>query len=241
MRGLEPAKMATRATTFAEQTVIRAPAGCSRGPVARYRRRAPGAPATGRSPAGPRRVFAGLAGVLIFLALLSAAASVSADGVEFKRISLTLSEDGRILLDADIGYDLNPTILEALENGVPLTFETHVQMRRASAWIWQADTVEHRLRTVLRYRPLSALYELRNLQGDERLSFATREAALRTLGKIVAMPVVDRSALEMDTDYLVRIQVRLDIESLPLPMRPRAYLSRDWDLESEPWEWRLRP
>lgn len=178
---------------------------------------------------------------LLILVVLAVPATGLADGVEFKRIALTLSEDGRILLDADIGYDLNDTILEALENGVPLTFETHVQMRRADAWIWEADTVEHRLRTVLRYRPLSALYELRNLQGDERLSFATREAALRTLGKIVAMPVIDRSALELDEDYLVRIQVQLDVESLPLPMRPRAYLSRDWSLSSEPWEWRLRP
>lgn len=178
---------------------------------------------------------------LLVLIALNPVTAAAADGIEFNRIALTLSEDGRILLDADIGYELNPTILEALENGVPLTFETHVQMRRADAWIWESDTVEHRLRTVLRYRPLSGLYELRNLQGDERLSFATREAALRTLGKIVAMPVIDRSVLELDADYLVRIEVQLDIESLPLPMRPRAYLSRDWSMSSEPWEWRLRP
>lgn len=164
-----------------------------------------------------------------------------AEGVDFRRIALTLSEDGRILLDADISYDLNPTISEALENGVPLTFETHVQMRRAKAWVWESDVVEHRLRTVLHYRPLSGMYELRNLQGDERLSFATRDAALRTLGNIVGMPVIERSRLNLDEDYLVRIDVKLDIEALPLPLRPTAYLSGDWWLSSEPWEWRLRP
>jgi hypothetical protein len=164
-----------------------------------------------------------------------------AEGVDFRRIALTLSEDGRILLDADIGYDLNDTVSEALENGVPLTFETHVEMRRAEAWIWESDVVEHRLRTVLRYRPLSGMYELRNLQGNERLAFATREAALRTLGKIVAMPVIDRAELELDQDYVVRIEVNLDIESLPLPMRPIAYLKPDWSISSDTWEWRLRP
>lgn len=164
-----------------------------------------------------------------------------ADGVEFRRIALTLSDDGRILLDADISYQLNATISEALENGVPLTFETHVQMRRAKAWIWESDVVEHRLRTVLLYRPLSGLYELRNLKGDEHLSFATRDAALRTLGKIVGMPVVERSSLNLDEDYLVQIDVKLDIEALPLPMRPMAYLNRDWWFSSEAWEWRLRP
>lgn len=166
---------------------------------------------------------------------------VAARGVEFERIALTLSDDGRILLDAEIVYDLNETVSEALQNGVPLTFETHVQMRRADAWIWESDVVEHRLRTVLRYRPLSGLYELRNLLGDERLAFATREAALRTLGRIVAMPVIERAALELDEDYVVSIDVSLDIESLPLPMRPYAYISSDWSIASEPWEWRLQP
>ena len=109
------------------------------------------------------------------------------------------------------------------------------------AWIWEADVVEHRLRTVLHYRPLSGLYELRNLQGDERLSFATRDAALRALGRIVAMPVVARDELNLDEDYMVRINVKLDLEALPLPMRPIAYLSSDWDIASTPWEWRLKP
>jgi len=69
--------------------------------------------------------------------LLAVPVAVLADGVAFKRIALTLSEEGRILLDAEIAYDLNETVSEALENGVPLTFETHVQMRGAKAWIWE--------------------------------------------------------------------------------------------------------
>jgi hypothetical protein len=178
--------------------------------------------------------------IAVMASLCLPLASLAAE-VEFRRITLTLSEEGVILLDAEINYDLNDTVSEALENGVPLTFETHVQMRRADAWIWESDVVDHRLRTVLHYRPLSGLYELRNLQGDERLSFATRDAALNTLGNIVAMPVIERSRLDLDEDYLVKIEVRLDIEALPLPMRPTAYLKRDWWISSEPWEWRLRP
>jgi hypothetical protein len=179
--------------------------------------------------------------IVAAIVLFSMPFAALAEGVDMRRIALTLSEDGRILLDADIDFNLNDTVTEALENGVPLTFETHVQMRRAEAWIWEPDVVEHRLRTVLQYRPLSGLYELRNLQGDERLSFATRDTALNTLGRIVAMPVVERSKLNLDEDYIVRINVSLDLEALPLPMRPLAYLDGDWWFSSEPWEWRLRP
>lgn len=182
-----------------------------------------------------------IARILAVAFLLCLPFGLSAEGVKFQRIALTLSEEGRILLDAEIAYDLNDTVSEALENGVPLTFETHVQMRRAKAWIWEKDVVDHRLRTVLRYRPLSGLYELRNLQGDEGLSFATREAALRAMGRIVGMPIIERDRLDLNRDYLVLVDVKLDIEALPLPMRPLAYVQRDWSISSDPWEWRLRP
>ena len=82
--------------------------------------------------------------------LMLVAASSIAERVDFRKVTLTLSEDGYIMLDAEIRYELTDTVSEALENGVPLTFETHVQMRRAEAWIWESDVVEHRLRTVLR-------------------------------------------------------------------------------------------
>ena len=173
--------------------------------------------------------------------LLAAVCAVNAAGVVFNRVALSLGENDLILLDADIGFELNDTVDEALENGVPLTFETHVQMRRAEAWVWESDVVDHRLRTVLQYRPLSGIYELRTLHGEEHLSFATRDGALRTLGKIIGMPIVARSDLDLDEEYLVRLNVHLDIEALPLPMRPLAYVKRDWDIASESWEWRLKP
>ena len=178
---------------------------------------------------------------IAFILLTGLTSVLLADDVVFRRIALTLSDQGLILLDAQIDYQLNDTVSEALENGVPLTFETHVQMRHAKAWIWSKDVVDHRLRTVLRYRPLSGLYELRNLQGDEGLAFATRDAALGAMGRIVAMPVIERERLDLDKEYLVRVKVALDIEALPLPMRPLAYLDRDWSVSSDSWEWRLRP
>lgn len=180
------------------------------------------------------RTFLGLLLLCVPLAGLAA-------GIEFRQVALTLSEDDYILLDAEITYVLTDTVSEALENGVPLTFETHVQMRRARAWVWESDLIEHRLRTVLRYRPLSGLYELRDLNQEEPKAFATRDSALRALGSIIAMPIVARNDLSLDHEYKVRLRVSLDIEALPLPMRPMAYLKRDWALKSEPWEWQLKP
>ena len=46
---------------------------------------------------------------------------------------------------------------------------------------------------------------------------------------------------EMDKNaaYSVRLQASLDIEALPLPLRPLAYVSPSWHLSSEWYTWDL--
>ena len=95
---------------------------------------------------------------------------------------------------------------------------------------------------MLQYRPLSGLYELRNLQGDEHIVVRDpRCRAARRWDASSACRWSNAETLDLDDEYLVRINVRLDIEALPLPMRPLAYIKGDWKIASEPWEWRLRP
>jgi hypothetical protein len=151
-------------------------------------------------------------------------------------------QGSRVLVDADIVYHLSPVVQEALDHGVPLTFELHLQLRPADAWIWESDIADIRVRSVLRYHPLSALYELRELESGSKTSYATRQAALRALGRIRDYPIVVRGdQLEPGKEYVLRLRAYLDNDALPLPLRPQAYLSRDWSVKSETWEWRLRP
>lgn len=183
-----------------------------------------------------RRRLAGL-----WLALCLAAGAAWSAGIEFSQVTITLGEDDRIYVDAQVQYQLTPTLAEALNNGVPLTFVTHVQMRRAGAWLWESDVVEFRLSSVLRHRPLSGLFEVRNLGTHEEQVFATREAAQRYMGRIRDLALIERSKLDAASEYLVRLESYLDVEALPLPLRPKAYFSSDWELEAEPWEWQIRP
>ncbi len=158
---------------------------------------------------------------------------------EFERVEVAM-RDENVLVDADVRYELSETALEALEHGVPLTFELHVQLRRDSAWIWHSDVVENRLRSVLRFHPLSGLFDLHDLQTGAHQSFATRAAALRALGRIASFPVTHIDQLTPGEQYRLRMKTFLDVDALPLPLRPKAYMSRAWDLESEVWEWRLQ-
>jgi len=167
-------------------------------------------------------------------------ASLMAADFGFKEVRVYTQGD-RILLDADIEYRLNEVTIEALENGIPLTFETHVQIRRKGAWIWEGDIIETRLRSLLRFHPISSLFEIYDLESGEKDVFATRGGAIEALGIIRALSLIEREMLEPGKTYNVRLQTKLDIEALPLPLRPVAHLSPDWHLKSDAWEWQLKP
>lgn len=191
--------------------------------------------ASTRRARGSRRVAAALVWLLVLLPV-----ALPAEDFSFERVEVIL-DGGDIVLDAEIDFALNPTAIEALDHGVPLTFVIHVQVRRADAWLWEADVLDRRLRKVLRYHPLSTLYELHDLESDTRQNFATRSAALRTLGELKRLQVGRLDQLNPDDAYEVRLNSYLDIEALPLPMRPMAHISPAWDLESDTWVWLLRP
>jgi hypothetical protein len=161
---------------------------------------------------------------------------------EFSFSSVLLSElDSHLAIDADIRYQLSDEADEALQNGVPLTFVTHIEIRDDAAWIWQADLVDRRLRSTLTYHALSGLYELRQLDGGQTQQFATRETALRALGELRALKLVPSNALRKGATYTVRLDTYLDLEALPLTLRPLAHLTPAWHLESDSWERPLTP
>jgi len=149
--------------------------------------------------------------------------------------------DGTYTLDARIDYGFSPEALEALANGVPLTILMQFQVRPADAWIWDNSVTDLQLRYAIRHKPLSETYEVYRLPGATGRTFVTREAAIAALGEIKGLQLVDQNRLEPGVDYEVQLKVSLDIEELPLPLRPTAYLSRAWKLASRWTKWPLTP
>lgn len=177
-----------------------------------------------------------------WLVLLCALAAPLALAADFRFATVLLSQvDDQLSMDADIIYQLNDTTTEALDNGVPLTFVTHIEIRDTGAWIWQADLVDRRLRSTLRYHPLSGLYQLQQLDSGQSLQFATRQAAIAALGRIRGLALLPSDQLISGKTYRVRLDTYLDLEALPLPLRPLAVLTPSWHLDSESWERPLTP
>jgi len=194
------------------------------------------------APAGRRRpghaaVAIAAWALLVILAVMGTAVADDFDVVEAR----TYLDDGIYELDAQIDYDFSERALEALENGVPLTLEVHLQVRRADGWIWENSLVDQRLRYRIRYKPLSERYLVSQLPGEVGPTYISREAALAALGEIRGIDLISESRLQPDEDYEVHIRASLDIEELPLPLRPMAYLRPSWKQSSKWTKWPLTP
>ncbi len=187
---------------------------------------------------GFRRVDAAV--LLAVLMLLAVVAQASAGDFRVSEVNTRL-DNGTYLMDTDIRYDFSERALEALANGVPLTVEVHVQVRAEGDWIWRESVVDQRLRYRIRYKPLSERYLVSQLPGERGRTYVSRDAALAALGEIRDLPLINQDRLDPDTAYEVQIRVALDIEDLPLPLRPMAYLYPSWKQASKWTKWPLTP
>jgi len=184
-----------------------------------------------------RHPLLALAGILL---LLSPVIPAQAAEFEIEGVKTYLEEDA-YRLDAEIDLALSDQALEALDNGVPLTIELHVRVRREGAWVWEESLYDYQERYRIRFKPLSERYSIHRLSGGEVKSFVTRDAALGDLGSIHGLRLLGQAQLDPDEDYRVHMRVSLDIDELPLPLRPIAYLRPAWKLESRWIRWPLRP
>ena len=175
-----------------------------------------------------------------FLALLTLLAITLANADSFKVLRVeTRLLDGVFILDADVNYELSTAALDALKNSVPLTLVLHVQVRQQRDWLWDETVADLQQRFRVEYHALARQYVVTNLNNGVLNSFPTQYAALSYIGRVRDFPLLDRSLLKTNIHYYGRLRAEIDVESLPAPLRPVAYLSSGWYLNSEWYPWSL--
>jgi len=150
-------------------------------------------------------------------------------------------KEGVYLLDADIDYRFSDEALSALSNGVPLTIQLIIEIERVRNWWLDAEVASLEQRYSLQYHALSHQYLLRNLNSGAFYSFPHYQAAVSALGNLRELPLLDSKLILADEEYTVSMRAELDIEALPSPLRPLAYITPSWRLKSDWYSWSLIP
>ena len=146
------------------------------------------------------------------------------------------------MVNANIDYHFSAEAEKALIHGVPLQFDTRIKVKNHRRWIWDKTISAVLITYKLQYHPLSGYYLVTNMHSGERQQFRNLDDATGYLGKLKNYPLMTRNALGADTGvYYGLINVKLDIQSLPVPLRPLAYLSTQWRLSSPTYVWNIHP
>jgi len=160
------------------------------------------------------------------------------------------------------GFDLGltPKVEEALNKGIPVELTLGVRLYRQRSYLWDKKTAEWTHRRQIRYHALSGQYLVSELSdclnaagsncasgaGDSvrpstKESFNSLTEALKQLGSLSELKLRLPPNLPQGSGYSVTLRVYLDIEALPAPLRPVAYTSPDWHLNSGWTSWTVQP
>ena len=165
---------------------------------------------------------------------------LSADEGGFSVQSATLNEqEGHWRLQSKLDYTLSTAATGALKNGISLTITTQFQLRKTRPWLWRKTVFSQTFTFQLRYHGLAKLYQVTNITHDKQHNFATFQAAIDHLENLKISLLKLPNSFMRSPHYWGRLQTTLEIEPLPLPLRPTAYLTPQWHLKSEWFEWPL--
>ena len=104
---------------------------------------------------------------------------------DIKILSVESQLSNNILsIPADAEVNLAKDPVEALESGVPLFFDLHIEILRNRKYIWDRDLFKTKYTYSLQRHTLSKKYVLKNLITDTQQVHSSITAALQNLGQI---------------------------------------------------------
>ena len=176
---------------------------------------------------------------LAFVGLCLSTSVVAAPAQFAVHDAKTVLSDEVYYLEAKLEYKFSEVVLTALDNGVTLTLVLDIEVYSPSRYLWEDVIATLEQRYQIQYHALSEQYLLRNLNSGSQFVYSSLDSALATLGKIERVPILDAHLLQTNEHYKVRVRSRLDLNSLPVPLQLKAYVSSEWWLSSGWYSWDL--
>lgn len=161
----------------------------------------------------------------------------------FKVSSVQARATGQTLhLSGSFDLTLTPEVEEAIGNGIPVEIAMDFRLYRNRPLMWDERVATWTIRRELRYHALTGQYLISAAPAGPvaRESFTSLNEALAQTGSLtdVALPLT--TPLLSSAEYHLRVRASLDIEALPALLRPLAYTSRAWDLNSGWTTWKAQ-
>jgi hypothetical protein len=178
-----------------------------------------------------------LARLALAAALLLTPPAVLADPLVAVEQASTELEEGVWLLDADLHLVPSETMRQAVDNGARLELRLTIEVYQEHGWWPDSAVAQLTQRYTLRYHPLTRRVVTTAHNSGIRRSYADLEDALRALGRLQRLPVLDQALLADRDRCYGRLRVQLGVASVPLLLQPVHWFTDHWRIESPWYRW----
>jgi hypothetical protein len=183
----------------------------------------------------------GFAWSWLVMALLLAAPAHAAN-FSVKTVQSYITE--RVLhVNARLDLPLNSAIEEALGKGIPIDVVIEINMLKHRWWWRNLLITDQKLRRRIQFHALSRQYLVSGLrENDASESFGSLSQALAHAGTLddFTMTLTAKKDINPNARYLLQLRAHLDIETLPTLMRPLAYATPAWRLNTGWTKWPIQ-
>ena len=163
---------------------------------------------------------------------------VYADGVNINS-TITYIDNNIYYLDSSSELTLTDESYRALRQGISFEIHTDFQLLKKRKWLWDKIVFRKKLIYKLEHKPLTENFLVTNLNTEIVNYYKNLDAAINAICNISKMKLFDKNKLKKNIKYIARVRLYLDIDSLPSPLRPRAYFSSDWNISSQWYRWEI--
>jgi hypothetical protein len=195
-----------------------------------------------RRPNSVAHIFGSPTGAVVralLLWLFWVSEATLAEGVQI-RSAYVEPAAGVLLLNARVEFDLPAGARQAIEDGVEMTMEFDIRIKRARRLLPDETVAELQQRYELLYHAVSSRYVLRNLNSGEQESYPTLDAALEPLRQIRGLPILDEALVRAEGRYEISVRSSLDVRTMPDALRFVLFWADDWRQTSDWYTWPLR-
>jgi hypothetical protein len=182
--------------------------------------------------------------VCAWLAAVALVQPLLAEGLDgrFETRSADLElRDGVYHLNARLDLPISDAVRRGLAQGVPLTLELDLVIKRVRQLLPNSSVAELTQRYHLQYNAVSARYILRNDNSGQQESLHTIDEAIEHLSEVHSLPALDKALIARDRRYEANVRAKIDFGTVPFTMRVLMFWVSDWHRESDWYAWTFQP
>lgn len=143
------------------------------------------------------------------------------------------------VVNADVAFTFSDDAIEAIRSGIALYIDVDFRISRERRFLWDPDILTLSRRYQIERHALTDRYIITDLVTEDRRTHDSLEAAVLDLGRVRGIPLAEEALLDDTSEYRIELRARLDLESLPAPLRPLAYISPSWRMSSGWYQWKI--